>query len=242
MALQRPPEKTWNWAQPPEPFPPCPSRGCFLAPSGCGKTTTLISMLLGPYKSIYKGLYVFSPSVEIDSAWDPVRNFVKGMEQHGLFSEWDEKALMRILDEQRAKVKELKATKTRKPLPQVLVIIDDFADRHDIMHNAGNCLTSLMIRGRHFGVSTWLSSQKLSAISLVARVNFQFMLVWRLRNYKEIECLMEELSALYPKQTLHDMYEAAITDKDHSFWYVLLTAKKKEDMFFVRFEEKLILE
>ena len=63
---------------------------------------------------------MFSPSVEIDSAWDPVRNFVKGMEQHGLFSEWDEKALMRILDEQRAKVKELKATKTRKPLPQGL--------------------------------------------------------------------------------------------------------------------------
>ena len=110
------------------------------------------------------------------------------------------------------------------------------------MHNAGTTLTSLMIQGRHFGVSTWLSSQKLSTISLVARVNFQFMLVWRLRNYKEIECLMEELSALYPKQTLHEMYEAAITDQDHSFWYILLTAKKKEDMFFVRFEEKLILE
>ena len=98
-----------------------------------------------------------------------------------------------------------------------------------------------MIRGRHFGVSTLLSSQKLSAISLVARVNFQFMLVWRLRNYKEIECLMEELSALYPKQTLHDMCAAAITDQDHSFWYILLTAKKKEEMFFVRFEQQLVL-
>ena len=240
--LRRPPEKSWKWRQPPEPFPPCPSRGCFLGPSGSGKTTTLISMLLGPYKSIYDALYVFSPSVEIDSAWDPVREFAKGLKQHGLFSEWDERALMRILDEQRGKVKELKAAKSKKPLPQTLVIIDDFADRHDIMHNAGNTLTSLMIRGRHFGVSTWLSSQKLSAISLVARVNFQFMLVWRLRNYKEIEGLMEELSAIYPKKVLHDMYEAAIGDQDYSFWYILLTAKKKEDMFFVRFEDKLILD
>ena len=127
--------------------------------------TTLISMLLGPYKSIYDALYVFSPSVEIDSAWDPVREFAKGIKQHGLFSDWDEKALMQILEEQRGKVKELKQGKSRKPLPQTLVIIDDFADRHDIMHISGNTLTSLFIRGRHFGVSTWLSSQKLSAIS-----------------------------------------------------------------------------
>ena len=68
--------------------------------------------------SIYDALYVFSPSVEIDSAWDPVREFAKGLKQHGLFSEWEERALMRILDEQRGKVKELKAAKSKKPLPQ----------------------------------------------------------------------------------------------------------------------------
>ena len=111
------------------------------------------------------------------------------------------------------------------------------ADRPDVMHS-GNVLTSLMIRGRHFGVSTWLSTQKLSAVSLVARVNFQAMLVWRLRNYKELECLIEELSALYPKQILLDMYEAA-TKEPYSFWYILLTAKLKEDMFFLRFEQKI---
>ena len=58
----------------------------------------------------------------------------------------------------------------------------------------------------------------------------------------EIECLMEELSTIYPKKVLHDMYEAAIGDEDYSFWYILLTAKKKEVMFFVRFEDQLILD
>jgi len=96
-----------------------------------------------------------------------------------------------------------------------------------VMHNSGNVLTSLMIRGRHFGVSSWLSTQKLSAISLVARVNFQAMLVWRLRNYKELESLIEELSALYPKKTLFEIYLAA-TDEPYSFWYILLTAKKRQ--------------
>ena len=35
------------------------------------------------------------------------------------------------------------------------------------------------------------------------------------------------------------MYEHA-TDEPYSFLYCLLTAKKKEDMFFKRFEERLV--
>ena len=108
------------------------------------------------------------------------------------------------------------------------------------MHNASNILTTLFIRGRHFGSSCWLSSQKLTAISQVARVNFRFMCVWRLRNYREIQSLMEELSALYPPYILQEMYETAISDEDHSFWYINLVAKKKEDMFYIRFEHKMI--
>ena len=34
------------------------------------------------------------------------------------------------------------------------------------------------------------------------------------------------------------MYEAA-TKEPYSFWYILLTAKLKEDMFFVRFDQKV---
>ena len=126
-------------------------------------------------------------------------------------------------------------------MSQILVIIDDFADRHDVMHNSGNVLTSLMIRGRHFGVSTSVSTQKLTAVSLVARVNFQALLVWRLRNAKELEALVEELSALYPKKILFAMYEAAVKEP-YSFWYILLTAKHKEDMFFLRFDKKIVVE
>ena len=109
------------------------------------------------------------------------------------------------------------------------------------MHRAGSILTTLFIRGRHFGSSCWLSSQKLTAISSVARVSFRFLCVWRLRNAREIQTLMEELSALYPPQVLHEMYEAAISDEDHSFWYINLVARK-EDMFFVSFEHKMVYE
>ncbi len=243
MALKRPPEKKWNFKTPPEPFPQTPGcNGCFLAPSGQGKTTTLISMLLGPYGNIFDEIHVFSPSVDIDSAWDPVRHFAKGLKASSFHSEWDEMVLREIMTKQKQKVKELKDANSKKPLPQCLTIIDDFSDRPDVMHAAGNILTTLFIRGRHFGSSCWLSSQKLTAISTVARVNFRFMLVWRLRNQREVMALMEELSAVYPIDVLHNMYETALQDEDHSFWYINMVAKQKADMFHIRFEHKMILE
>ncbi len=49
---------------------------------------------------------------------------------------------------------------------------------------------------------------------------------------------MEELSAIYPVKTLHELYEAAIGAEPRSFWFVNLVAKAKDDMFFLRFEHK----
>jgi hypothetical protein len=199
-------------------------------------------MLLGPYSKVFDEIHVFSPSVDIDSAWEPVRHFAKGLKASSFHSEWDESALREIMAKQKQKVKELKDANSKKPLPQCLTIIDDHADRADVMHSASNILTTLFIRGRHFGSSCWLSSQKLTAISTVARVNFRFMLVWRLRNQKEVMALMEELSAVYPIDVLHNMYETALSDEDHSFWYINMVAKQKADMFHIRFEHKMLLE
>ena len=52
---------------------------------------------------------------------------------------------------------------------------------------------------------------------------------------------MEELSAIYPVKVLHEMYEEA-TGEPHSFMYVNLVAKQKEDMFHVRFEYKMVID
>ncbi len=75
------------------------------------------------------------------------------------------------------------------------------------------------------------------------RVNTRFMCIWRLRNKKELyDGVLYELSALYPIQVLNEMYETAIQDEDFSFWYINLIARKKEDIFFIRFEHKLVLD
>ena len=163
MALVRQKEIEWTFAQPPAPFPKCPgANGCFLSPSGGGKTTTLVSMLLGPYKAIYSEIHVFSPSVFIDSAWYVIVKHAKTLDteefKSSFHASWDEPALLEIMAKQRKRIQELKLTKTKKALPQIIFILDDLADT-GVMHQATNALATCFMRGRHLGVSTWLSVQ-----------------------------------------------------------------------------------
>ena len=123
--LRRPPEIVWNFKRPPEPFPQTPgANGVFLAPSGLGTTTTLVAMLFGPYKGIFDSVHVFSPSVDIDSAWLPVKEIAGNLMEGSTFNaEWDEASLRKVLDAHRNKIKDLKHAKSTKPLPQILTIM-----------------------------------------------------------------------------------------------------------------------
>ena len=119
-------------------------------------------------------------------------------------------------------------------------MIDDFAD-DSRLHKAHGVLTSIFTRGRHQGISCWVLSQKLSAVSLVARVNFRWILVWRLRNLKELlDGILHELSALYDIKVLRAMYDQA-TSKPYGFLFVNMM-KQKEEMFYDGFDEKFVLD
>ena len=74
-------------------------------------------MLLGPYDSIFDQVHVISPSVDIDSAWLPVKERARSMEGSTFHSEWDEKALKQILDTQRANIRVLKDANYNKKKP-----------------------------------------------------------------------------------------------------------------------------
>ena len=68
-----------------------------------------------------------------------------------------------------------------------------------------------------------MSSQKLRLISAAVRVNMQFLCCWRLRNQHELDAVIEELSALLPKEQLYRLYEQA-TREPYSFLFVSDTA------------------
>ena len=118
--------------------------------------------------------------------------------------------------------------------------VDGWADRGDKqMHSSTNSLTSLFVRGRHLGCVCWLLTQKLRVVSLICRTNFCWMLVWRLRNSKELISILEELDALHDRRVLMQMYNLATQDK-HGFWYINLL-NDKEQMFFKGFEQRMLV-
>jgi len=238
MALKRPPEKQWVYRQPPEPYMRVPSAGCFLGPTASGKTTTLVALLInsGPYAKVFDTIWVFSPSAKIDSAYEPLEKHIKTLKGGGLVAEWDLKKLHEIIDEQRKVTEEEKLNNKKKPLTSCLLCIDDYSDRPEYMKSG--IITQLFVRNRHYGLTVFCLSQKMTSISVTCRVNFRWVIVWRLRSHKEMECILHELSAIYPVQTLLEMYDMAVNDEDYSFWYVNMSARKKEDMFHIRFEEK----
>ena len=196
--------------------PLVPCTGIFLGPSKSGKTVTLISLIL-------ERIYIFSPSIDIDDGWIPVKKYIEedlGVNterEQAYWEDWDEAALRRIIQQQR-KITEASKKLEMKKLYQVLVILDDVADMPQL-HKPNGALDTLFIRGRHMQISTWVSSQKLRLISAAVRVNQQFLCCWRLRNQHELDAVVEELSALLPKEQLYQLYEQA-TREPYSFLFV----------------------
>ena len=87
-------------------------------------------------------------------------------------------------------------------------------------------------------ISTSTSTQVYKQISPIARNNVTHLFVYRLRNYGDLESIVEELSAVYDKKTFLQIYHEAI-DEPYSFLYVNLMAKDRRKMFMTRFSHYL---
>ena len=58
-------------------FPKVPFRAIIFGPSGSGKSVLLVWLILAIYRDVYERVYVFSPSINRDSIWDPVKKYEK---------------------------------------------------------------------------------------------------------------------------------------------------------------------
>ena len=229
-----------------EPFADLPTSFLLAAPTASGKTMIILNILLRYYKDMFARIWMFSPSIKLDPQYAPLRKYLEKMADQQkeplMFEDLDQSVLGKLLDEQRKITEECR--KRKVTAPQVCVILDDLADRGDILckrqgGNTGSWLISLATRGRHFGVTWIISSQVLNLVGTVLRKNVRCMCVWRLRNHKEVETLCEELSGVYDAKTVMELYTHA-TQEAFSFLFVRLDAKTRRDMFWLRFEARLL--
>ena len=223
-----------------------PIRSVILGPSGSGKTILLQNMIMNIYDRCFERVYIFSPSVNVDATWEPVRSYIEDkMDTHETdedkfyFDHYDKDSLEQIIATQNKIVLEQKS-KNKKKLFQILIIIDDMADDSHFSRQS-KLLHSLYTRGRHACISTVTSTQKFTAISPIIRVNATELYVYRLRSGQDLDTLINEVSALIDKKTLLNIYKQC-TAEPYSFLYIKLSAKTIDNMFFCNMTQKVVFE
>ena len=86
---------------------------------------------LEQYRGVFEKIYIFSPSINIDDGWIPVKKYIEedlGVNterERAHYDEWDEAALRDIIQRQRKITETSKKLETKK-LYQVLIICDVF--------------------------------------------------------------------------------------------------------------------
>ena len=223
-----------------------PIRSILLGPSGAGKGILLQNMILDIYRGCFERVYVFSPSINVDMTWIPVKEYLNktinlNENEPPLFYDTnDQENLEKIIDTQKKVTEHLKSKKDNKKLYSILIIVDDFADDPSFSRKS-QLLHALFTRGRHSQISTIVSTQKFSALHPIIRVNTKILHVFRLRNYQDLQMFIEEVSALIDKKSLMEIYSIA-TKEPYSFLYVKLTAKKRNDLFMINCNKKITIE
>jgi HEPN domain-containing protein len=224
--------------------PALPLRGMICSPSGGGKTVLLTNFILNIYRDCFERIYIFSPSIDVDNAWDNVKDYIRDKirpfpNEKIYFDHYNPDDLEEIIETQK-KVIEIQKEQKHKQLFQILIVIDDFADDTNFTRKS-TLLHQLYIRGRHNYISTLTSTQVYRQISPIVRKNMTHLFVFRLRNQADLEAITEEVSAVYGKSKFQEMYNTA-TSEPFAFLYINMMAKNKEDMFYMNFTHKLIPE
>ena len=152
------------------------------------------------------------------------------------FDHYDSSDLHKIIDTQH-KIIEYMKKKGHKKLYSILIVVDDFADSTEMSRHS-KLLHSLYTRGRHNSISTITATQKFSALAPIIRVNATELYVYRLRNYKDLETFIEEVSAISEKKIILEIYNLA-TKEPYSFLFVNLRSKDRNNIFHIRFDKRI---
>ena len=230
-------------------LPPLALRCICLAPSGQGKTNLLVTLLTDArfYRNLFTKIIWCSPTSRVDPSLDVLRSYVAShldQDPEEAFQESiDVEFLQQQVNKQRKVMEHIKRTQAKQKGFNLLIVLDDLADVKRGLPAISKFVDGLFVKGRHWGVSIILSTQKmkLPLISPTCRVNATCMFVFRLRNQSDLwESFIYELSALVGKQKLHDAYMAAVS-VPYNFLYINLLARDVDSMFYSGLTKRFIM-
>ena len=200
------------------------------------------NLILKIYRNSFVRIYIFSPTVNVDDTWTPVKKYITDVmkvdteKEQVYYEEYDPIALKKLIETQHKVIDFQKKTK-QKDLFSILIVVDDFADDPKFVRYS-SILHGLFTRGRHNAISCILSTQKYNVLAPIIRLNASALFIFRLKNMNEVNSFLEENSALVDKKTLYDMYQQAVNFAPYSFFYINTNAKDVNNMFFINFQQR----
>ena len=223
-------------------MPNLPARMLCVASSTGGKTVLIQNLILKIYRNSFERIYIFSPTVNVDDTWTPVKKYITDVmkvdteKEQVYYEEYDPIALKKLIETQH-KVIDFQKKNKQKDLFSILIVVDDFADDPKFVRYS-SILHGLFTRGRHNAISCILSTQKYNVLAPIIRLNASALFIFRLKNMNEVNSFLEENSALVDKKTLYDMYQQAVNFAPYSFFYINTNAKDVNNMFFINFQQR----
>ena len=119
-----------------EPFAALPTSWVLCAPTGGGKSMTLLNLVLKFYKDMFDRIWIRSASIKLDPQYKVLRDRLDKLTDQKkeplYFEDWDHEAIGKILDTQREIVESCRRRKVAAP--HVILILGDMGDYTDIMH------------------------------------------------------------------------------------------------------------
>jgi hypothetical protein len=217
-------------------LPMCPVA---VGPSGSGKTVFIASLIVDLMRtrsggSCFLHIYVWSPSLNVDPAWQPVKDFAKKVlkqDDDCFYEEFNPADLQAVIEKQQKLIESLKQ-RGAKMLSNVLVVVDDHADDPAVARRE-TLLHQLFMRGRHSKISTLISTQKYRALAPQIRTQALSFFVFKLRSQQELDALLDEVSALGGRKLIESFYRVA-TARPHSYLYIRLD--QPQPQFLERFD------
>ena len=232
---------------------PCVFRVIAAGKSGSGKTSAMFSAVTDMYRGCFKRIVIIARTAKLDHSYIQLKDWAEkhlkqdNREKQFVYTDFHEEALMAIFNEHAQQVAKEKIQRkedhSKEPLSQILWVVDDLSDSHNLRQRNESVLNKLFTVGRHSGQNVWLNIHALTAAGPLLRKNASMLLVFKISNSKELEQLEREYAALIGLDEFREIYKLAVGKGAPKYSFLAIIPGESEDkMFLARFDQRLVVE
>lgn len=192
-----------------------------------GKTNLVANLLLRPmdnndiygmsyYKKDFEGedMYVICPSTVIDHKWNKLIEYKK-IPPGNIYTSYNESDLEAVYQ---GIIKKYNHSIENDERPKhSLIILDDCSFDGSLKSKTAGVIAKLFCNGRHYLISSLLTSQKYSQISTVCRENYTAMLIFE-SSEKQLETIYDDVG-FGDKKDFKKLFRE-YTKEPHSFMVI----------------------